>query len=145
MARRTIHTDPTNIPDDAPKSAVLMEFARRLQKGMNAKGWNQSELCRRASELMPPDGGTVDRALVSKYINSKALPGPVRLEAIAKALDMAPDELLPTRGITAASEKTPELDVRDVGDGRVWLRVNQAVDWAKALKIMAILKGENGG
>ena len=136
MAKRTIHSEPTNIPDDVPKSAALLEFGRRIQKAMIEKGWNQSELARAASL----QGVAISRDLVSKYLNGKALPGPGKLEALSKALNVPAGDLLPTRGTNALSEKVPELDVRDVGDGRVWLRVNQAVDWPKALKIMELLK-----
>ena len=140
MARRTHHSSPTNLSEDAPKDAVLVDFGRRLQRAMIEKGWNQSELARRATGHMA--NGEVTRDAISKYINGVTLPGPDRLQAIAKALHMQPADILPTRGITAGAEKSPALDVRDVGEGNVWLRVNQQVEWARALEIMKILKGE---
>jgi hypothetical protein len=38
-----------------------------------------------------------------------------------------------------ADELSP-LDVRDIGGGRVWLQVNQAVDWDVALDIMRLVR-----
>jgi len=35
----------------------------------------------------------------------------------------------------------PPLDVRDLGQGRAWLRVNQAVEWDTAVKVLTLLKG----
>lgn len=131
------------VPPAMPKSTVKIEFARRLNRAMIEKGWNQSELARRAS-AHAPEGSTVSmtRDKVSKYLRGEALPNPVHLELLTKALGKRPAELIPDWGVPEAGDALPPVDVRDAGDGTVWLRVNQSLDWPRALKILAILKGE---
>lgn len=125
----------------APRDAVKAEFAKRLQRAFVAKGWNQSELARRAEDQLPP-GESFGRYNISTYIRGKSLPGPTHLKALCDALGCAPEDLLPARGVQSAGADVPPLDVRDIGDGTVWLRVNQAVPWSDAIKVMQILKGE---
>ncbi len=132
------------LPQFAPKDTVKIEFARRLQAAMVAKGWRQSELARRAEGYLP-GGKKFGRDSISLYIRGKTLPGPVLLEALCKALDKTPEDLLPTRGMPHAGDANPPLDVKDLSDGNVWLRINQAVPWGKALEIMRILKGDEDG
>lgn len=140
--RNAIHSDPSSLPLDAPRDAVLVEFGRRLQKHMVMKGWNQAELARRASDHMPGET-QMSRDNISKYMNGVSMPSPMRLQAFAKTFNVSPNELLPSRGIVQVAEKMPAFDMRDIGDGNVWLRVNQSIEWPKALKIMGILKGED--
>jgi len=82
------------------------------------------------------------RDIVNSYLNKGTLPGPRYLAAIAKALGVEKTDLLPTRLTKASNRSLMALDVRDAGDGRAWLRVNQAVDWPLALKIMQLLKSD---
>ena len=143
MTRRAyINPKPskTDLPANAPKDAVKVEFARRLQALMLAKGWRQSDLAREASRHLPK-GKTFGRDSVSLYIRGMSLPGPLHLEALCKALGTRPEELLPTRGVPSAGEAIPALDVREMSDGNVWLRVNQMMPWPTAIKVMEILKG----
>lgn len=128
-----------DLPANAPKDAVKAEFARRLQAAMIRKGWNQSELARRAGEYMTE--GTFGRDNVSLYIRGVVMPGPVHLHALSRALSVRPDELLPSRGAPSADDRVPPLDIRDAGDGKAWLRVNMAVAWPVALEVMKLLKG----
>lgn len=130
---------PTNLTG-APMDVVKREFAKRLTKAMADKGWNQSETARRAAEHMPD--GVFGRDNISHYSRAFSIPGPAHLKALSMALEMAPADLLPSRAMPSVDEKVPPLDVRDTGDGNVWLRVNQSVPWPKALKIMDILNGE---
>jgi transcriptional regulator with XRE-family HTH domain len=115
-----------------------LEFGRRLQKALNAKGWNQSELARRMAPLLPRT--SIARDNISKYVRGKVLPQPLVLEAMATVLGVQPSDLLPARrtNIPAAN---PPLDARDLGDGNVWLRVNRAVSWDVALQVMKLLRG----
>lgn len=121
----------------APQDAIKIEFANRLQRQMVDRGWNQSEMARQAALHMP--NGKFGRDNVSNYVRALSLPGPVHLRALSQALRCKPDELLPDRGIPRADDRAPPFDIRDTGDGRVWLRINQAVDKGVALKIMKIL------
>ncbi len=132
-----------DLPMGAPSDVVHVDFASRLQKLITEKGWNQSELARRASDHMP-EGQKMGRDNVSGYIRGTTLPGPIKLAAIAKALGVQPEDILPQRGVPNAGSKTlPALDMRDLGDGNVWMRVNQAVTRAIGLKIMNLLLGED--
>lgn len=124
----------------APTDVVKREFAKRLLAAMVERGWNQSETARQAALHMPD--GVFGRDSISHYTRAVAIPGPIALNALAKAFRMKPADLLPSRGMPALEAKTPSLDVKDAGDGSVWLRVNQRVEWAKALKVMELLKGE---
>jgi transcriptional regulator with XRE-family HTH domain len=139
---RTFHNPPSggDLPTGAPKDAVRREFAKRLQAALTEKGWNQAELARNATRHMP-DGKTIGRDSVSGYIRALSTPNPGHLAAICAALDMKPADLLPVKGIPSVENRTPPLDISDVGQGKAWLRVNQAVDWAVALKVLELLKG----
>ena len=136
------NSNPQPIPDDAPKEAAKVEFAKRLQKAIAEKGWNQSELARRATEHMP-DGQKVGRDSVSQYIAAKTFPSRTKSLAIAKALDIDEKELIPTRGVKDSADKVPAVDVRQMEDGLAWLRINQRVPWPIALKVLALVRGEN--
>lgn len=140
IKRPTIHTDPTDLPSGAPTDAVKMEFARRLQRAMVEKGWNQSELARRAAKFAPEERFIRDN--VSKYMRGKVLPGPVHLNALCRALGKKPEGLLPTRGMSGAAPDTNPFSLSDAGDGKAWLRINQAVTWEQAMAIQKILKSE---
>ena len=131
MARGTI--------TGAPPAAIRMDFAKRLQDALSDRGWTQSELARRMAPLLKES--RIGRDNISKYVRGKVLPLPAALEAMAKVLGVESKELLPSRATAAVSDGLSPLDVRDIGGGRVWLQINQAVDWPMALKIMSLLKG----
>lgn len=140
MAPRTLHDKPRSLPDGVPKDAVMVQFGARLQRALVEKGWSQVDLARAATKFMKE--GEISRDTISKYVNAITLPGPDRLNAVSKALKMEPLELLPNRGVTAVSDKTPEFDMRATDSNHVWLRINQEITWEKGMKIMAILKEE---
>jgi transcriptional regulator with XRE-family HTH domain len=137
-----INRGQRSVHKDAPKDAVKAAFGTRLQDAANRKGWNQSELARQA-QLHMPKGKRLARDNVSTYIRGKVLPGPMQLKALADALGMKVDDLLPSRGVPSAADKSPPLDYRDLGDGNVWLRINQALPRKLALRIMNLLAGED--
>jgi transcriptional regulator with XRE-family HTH domain len=126
----------------APPVAIRMDFAKRLQDALNDKGWTQSELARRMAPLLKES--RIGRDNISKYVRGKVLPLPAALEAMAKVLGVESKDLLPMRATQGAADELSPLDVRDIGAGRVWLQVNQAVDWPVALKIMTLLRGGDG-
>jgi transcriptional regulator with XRE-family HTH domain len=142
MARKSAyHNDPPagSISPHAPADAIKTEFARRLQLALVEKGWNQSELARRMAPHLPRN--SIARDNISKYIRGKVLPSPHVLEAMCKVLGKKPPDLLPARGTPSAGAEHPPLDVRDLGDGNYWLRVNQSVPSSVALEIMTLLQG----
>jgi transcriptional regulator with XRE-family HTH domain len=144
MAKDSFHNGPpTDLPPGAPRDAVRVEFARRLQRAMVDKGWNQSELSRRASHHLPKDK-PMGRDSVSSYVRARHFPTPSHLAALAKALDVEPDTLVPARGVASVDNSNPPLAMHEVGDGRVWLRVNMALELSTALKIMNLINQEQG-
>jgi transcriptional regulator with XRE-family HTH domain len=129
---------PQGLKGDIPPDAALAEFASKLQELMLKKNWNQSDLARAAAKFMPDK--KFNRDNISQYIRGLTFPYPLRLAALARALGVDPQELRP-RGtvVPGAGDRTPPLDVRALGDGKVWLRVNQAVDLQTAMKVLSIL------
>lgn len=105
---------------------------------MRKKGWNQSELARQADKHMPA-GKQFGRDSVSNYVRGHNFPTPINLEALCKALDTKPEDLIPAQMFLRAKEDMPPLDVRGLGDGSAWLRVNQRVTMDVALKILELL------
>jgi transcriptional regulator with XRE-family HTH domain len=121
-------------------------FARKLWDALTEKGWNQSELARRATLFMPIDERTgkpkeFTRDQVSKYVRGKTLPYTESLHALCKALDMEAKDLLPSGGSPVANGQK-SIEITEMGDDMVWLRVNQPVPWPVAIKVMQLVKGE---
>lgn len=125
---------------DAPRDAIKSEFARRLQAKMMEKSMRQSDLMR-AMNVHLPKANHISRDSISKYLRAMNLPGPIYVTALAKALHCKAEELIPAAGLPQSAESLA-FDMRQTTDGNVWLRINQAVPWATALKIAALLKSE---
>lgn len=131
---------------DTSKEVAKAEFARRLNRFMVLKGWNQSELAKEA-EKHAPDGVRMGRDKISNYIRGKNLPSPLHLQVLCETLGCTPEDLVPTRGVPEAGENIPvsELPAFDVGmtpENMAWLRINQVVEWPIAMQIMQLLKVE---
>jgi transcriptional regulator with XRE-family HTH domain len=132
------------LPPDSPVKLPLRqltkeEFGRRLEKLMLDKGWNQSELARQATRHAEKPIG---RDSISIYVRGRSFPGPLHLHPIASALGVTPADLLPNTLASAADAATPALELRQVPGHpeTFWLKVNQAVPYAKALEIVRILE-----
>jgi transcriptional regulator with XRE-family HTH domain len=123
------------VPEGAPRDTIKLDFAKRLQRAMVKKGWNQSELARRAQGHLKE--GRIERDNISHWIRGVAIPLPAKLAALCKALGVEPMDLLPTA--PTVSQKAPAFDMRQLEDGNVWLRINQAVSFDQALQIMQIV------
>lgn len=110
------------------------EFARRLNEAMVDRGWTQSELARNAG---------LGRYVVSNYIRGRSLPSAASLAALAKALELDPEVLVPDPSELPAPDggATPELqfEVLAHDPSRALLRVNKILDVRKALQIAIIL------
>lgn len=121
---------------DAARRAV---FAERLKAAMGRKGWGLSETARRASQVLGP-GAKFGRAHVWHYLHGRAVPRARQLDALSRALDVEPDDLLGSapeaRGEAAAST----VRAHDQGDGTVFLEVVQRVSWETALEILRVLQ-----
>ncbi len=136
-SRPYINRPPQGLPAGAPTDAALAEFAAKLQHLMVAKNWSQSDLARAAAKFMPDK--RFHRDNISQYVRGLSFPYPVRLNALAKALGVDAQELRPSAGVPSASDKAPPLDFRSIGDGLVYLRINQAVKFDVAMQIVALL------
>jgi transcriptional regulator with XRE-family HTH domain len=126
--------------DKAAKQAM----GRRIQKRLTELGMNQSDLARAASKHTPR-GKPVGRDSISGYIRGRSIPNAVNLHAIAAALKMAPEDILPEIiGPNSETDAEPAFSIQGIPDkpGRVWLRINQPVGVDAALEIMGLIKAD---
>lgn len=122
----------------SPRDVIRAEFAQRLAKEMDKRGWTQSDMARAAQKFLPT-GETFRRDAIHVYLNKSALPRPRQLNAIAKALGLQPEDLLP--GVRTASETLP-LSMRTLPDkpGKAWLHVDMECSLATAAAIISMLE-----
>jgi transcriptional regulator with XRE-family HTH domain len=125
-----------------PKQEVRNSFASRLTSARMRKGWNQSELARQAA--IHTEDKNFGRALVSMYERARMFPNPFHLQALAKALQVQPDDLAPS-AMPRLEDPAPQLVTEDKGDGRVLVRFNQVLTWPKALKILELVRTTDEG
>jgi transcriptional regulator with XRE-family HTH domain len=120
----------------APSHLTKQQFGKRVYQLMLSKGWRQSELARQSG--LPRDS-------ISVYVRGKSLPTPTSLAALAKALGVAPEELLPNHieGAIDADMPAIEMKVSPNAPNIAWLRVNRLVTVESAMKIMDILANDN--
>ncbi|MEP6827960.1 MAG: helix-turn-helix domain-containing protein [Aestuariivirga sp.] len=126
----------------ATREAAALDFAQRLQTRMIDKGMTQSDLMRATNKLLPV-GHSMSRDSVSKYLRGRNIPNPIYITAIARALGMKPDDLLPSRGPLTregSSDALAPFKMTEQGDGNVWVSINMAVPWGTALKLMELVK-----
>lgn len=133
----------THLPLDAapdmsltPKHLTKQEFGKRLYKLMLAKGWHQSELSRQSG--LPRDS-------ISVYVRGRSLPTPTSLKALAGALGVSAEELLPNHIEGAIDEDMPSLEIKvsTSANNVAWIRLNRAVSMKTALKIAELLENDN--
>lgn len=133
------HTGIDDAPPErrlTPKHLTKQEFANRLYNLALGKGWHQSELARRSD--LPRDA-------ISVYMRGKALPTPINLEKLAKALGVRSDELLPNHLESAIDDDVPafELKVSASSPATAWLRVNRLVKTSTAVRIAELLETDD--
>lgn len=126
----------------ATKPAYIA-FATNLRNAMNRKAFTQSDLVSRAN-VYAPKTHQLSRSNLSEYCNGKRLPGPVRLEAITRALEVSISDLLPsttprTRNALARETPVDMMELFDLGDGRVRMVFDRKIPWPKAMEIQGIL------
>ena len=135
--------DTRETPIQVSKELMKREFSERLQAALVEKGWNQSDLSRRASERSEIEIGPDS---ISGYIRQKNLPGPVILKAIADALGKEPHELLPTASIRSAAPSPPQspiFEMSQVGPDSYALNISQVVTKKQAFAVMRALDMDN--
>jgi transcriptional regulator with XRE-family HTH domain len=119
----------------APKHITKQDFAKRLYQLMVGKGWHQSELARQSG---------LARDNVSRYTTGKSMPSPLALRALARALDVKPEDIMPNYIESAIDEDAPALDIKVSTNSptKAWLRVNQLVSTDTAVKVAQILQAD---
>lgn len=125
----TQELDPTH---GEPRALTKQEFGRRLHALLLEKGWNQSELARRAE---------LGRDAISTYVRGRSFPEPTSLKRIADALGTTPTDLLPNAFESAMDRDLPAIEIREASGhpGMSWLRVNRKVTTQQALRVLQIL------
>lgn len=121
-----------------PKHLAKDEFARRLYKLMLDKGWRQADFARTAG---------LPRNAISVYLRGASLPSPENLKALAKALGVDPDNLLPNYKESAIDRDNPQIDFRvsPANPKEAWLRINRLVTTSLAIKILGLIEAEDAG
>jgi len=124
---------PTKHP---AKHLTKQEFGQRLYNLMLARGWKQSELARQAG---------LNRDSVSTYVNGRSLPTPQSLRALARALDMTSEELLPNHTISAIEADVPafEMKASAADPTKVFMRIDRLVTMATAVEILKLLQADS--
>lgn len=136
---------PSQLPANAGSDLARVEFGKRLQRAMMDKGFSQSELARVASLQL---GKHFGRDSVSQYIRGETLPNPERLAALARALGVSDEDLLPSRGLrgvrglpSVTEMMRPGLEIREDEDER-YQQVNligQRVKKERMKELLAII------
>ncbi|MEX0327921.1 MAG: helix-turn-helix domain-containing protein [Ruegeria sp.] len=120
------------------KDIKKKEFGRKL-KALNAeRGWNQSELARRAG---------IPRDSVSTYVRGVSLPNSKSLQKLADALGTTPADLIPNMVQDATEEESTSLNMR-VSTGApntAWLQVNRLVSLTTAVKVIEMIEADKLG
>lgn len=120
------------------RAAQAAEFGRRLRAAMIKAGFKtQSDLARKAEKFLP-EGQSYGRDLISNYVKGNNTPRDDHLNALCRALNMKPEDLIPNN-VAWQEDPNPPLDIRSAGDGSVWVRVNQRTTMDTAMKILALL------
>lgn len=136
--QRNGQRETTTVPKPNERELLKAEFATRLGRLMSEKGWSQSDRARHASQFLPK-GEEFRRDNVHVYLNQLALPRPKQRDALAKALGVDPEELLPGEGHT---KNNMPVAMRAIPDepGMAWLSVDKKVTMRTALAVLALLE-----
>ena len=140
--KRSAFASPTQ--SAAEQVAMRADFARRLRRQLILKGWTHAELSRRMRDRAEAEGKSlrVGADSISHYINGRYLPSRPMMVLLAEALEVDIRELIPTSGEPEADEPMRPSGVQSMPDGSAWLRINQAVPWPVALKVLEMIHPE---
>jgi transcriptional regulator with XRE-family HTH domain len=120
--------------EDLPLGMTKEAFGRRLNSLLLKKGWNQSELARKSG---------IGRDSVSNYVRGKNFPSQAQLIAMAEALGVEAEEILPNAIMEPAAAAQADLEIKSiVGTDQLLLRINRVVNHAQLVKILEILRDE---
>lgn len=136
MARTSrYHLDGDPSTSLTPRALTKEEFGRRLHAEIINRGWNQSEMARRAD---------LRRDAVSTYVRGTVLPSPTALRKLADALGMEPSDLLPNSAIAAIDSDHSSLSMK-VSSGApntAWLHVNRLVTVETAAQVIQMVTAD---
>lgn len=128
---------------DAAKKPVRTAFSARLHRMMLSKGWNQSELARRAG---------ISRANVSGYAQGRVIPNPETVKALAQAFGVEPGDLFKDSDLGIGAVAAPSalsanvpftLAIDPVRPDTAFINISRRVSVATALKIAELLTGDH--
>lgn len=108
------------------------DFSTRLFSRMRAKSWNQSDLARAAG---------LGRDSISTYVRGMVFPDAKNIKRLADALGCTPSDLVPD--IPKLDEPVSDnavFEIRQTGDGKVFVKINQFVTIDQAAAIFAALR-----
>jgi len=112
-----------------PSSPDTPDFGARLKHQLKLKNWNQSDLARATG---------LGRDSISTYIAGTVRPTPKNLVKIAQALGVQPADLAPDS--PRLEPDAPILEMTQLPDGMVRLKIVKAVTLDQAVEIFTILK-----
>lgn len=119
-----------------PRALTRQEFGRRLSALMLERSWNQSELARAAD---------LGRDSISTYVNGKTFPTPRALKQLADALGVKREDLLPNQMMAAMDDEFPAVELKQATGhpNKAWLRINRAMSFATAARIIELINKED--
>ena len=138
-------------------SPTKAEFAERLRAAIERKGWSPSETARQVSQHLGRHD-RFSRAHLWQYLQGKSFPRTRYLRALSRALDVRPEDLVPSppsrrTRVAPDTESSPTsgakaqrsgsrglVHVRDYGDGTALVQVAERVSWETALAVIELLK-----
>jgi transcriptional regulator with XRE-family HTH domain len=131
-----------------PGSANKKQFGRHLEQLMLSKEMNQSDLARAAfGSIENGDGRTVARRRdsISSYIRGLAWPDRKSQLALAKALGIPTEELVPNSLVNEIDRGTaPPLCIQEIlgQPGKAWLQINRIISLETAVKVLQLINAE---
>lgn len=119
------------------KTPDKSDFSFKLGRYLNQKGWNQSDLAREAARFLPK-GEEFRRDNVHVYLKKGVVPRPKQLNAIAAALGVKPEDLLP--GVRHAASPAPYSMQAVPGEpGYAYLQVDAKIPASVAASVIKLL------
>jgi transcriptional regulator with XRE-family HTH domain len=139
MSRKLRHFLEPSVEDEipggtlSPKAVGRQEFGRRLLSLIIQRGWNQSDLARETG---------IGKDSISGYVRGRSFPNPTTLNQLCDTLGVTREQLLPNSLQAAMDEEFPAVELRQaVGHpSKAWLRVNRAMSFATAAKIITLIE-----
>jgi transcriptional regulator with XRE-family HTH domain len=129
FSRVTNQQGENNVTMTSSPTPDTPDFGARIKDLLRERNWNQSDLARATG---------LGRDSISTYINGTTRPTPKNLGKIAQALGVEARDLLPSHAKAEVNETI--LEMSQLPDGMVRLRVLKSVTLDQAVEIFSILK-----